>query len=90
MRTRVERAVMMDTMIEQCLLAIVDVAIKANDNYALTVNLPVSTSDERNHAVSYLETHGFISQVRIMGPISVGCCVEEKALKYALKYYETR
>lgn len=81
---------MMNSMMEQCLLAIVDVAIKAEDNYALTVKLPVSTSDERNLAIGYLENHGFISQVQIMGPVSVGCRVEEKALKYALKYYETR
>ena len=73
---------------QQCLLAIVDAAIKTPDNFVVRVELPVDSQDERNKIAHSLKQQGYISRLNPMGQNALGCQVEDKALAYALKYYE--
>ena len=75
---------------QQCLLIIVEAAIGTPDNYVVRVNLPVDSQGERNEIAHSLEKQGYISRLNLMGQHALGCQVEDKALAYALKYYEKR
>lgn len=80
----------MTSLEESCLLRIVDAALNTKDNYVIKVELPVLSQDERNDVSYSLAGHGYISQLNLMGQKYIGCQVEEKALIFALKYYEKR